>query len=148
MASLCAWMEEEGYGDSHLSNTDFSQYGFGEMPEDLLQAMDKGLGLFFKANTKAHLSAGALERRVLLFPVNDPSDVLSYPQLLARGFFQEVEGPDEHQFTTLGPWVHLSEEQMRLRKRAPRLGEHNQEIYESLGLNPNEIQNMRAEGAI
>lgn len=148
MASLCAWMEEEGYGDSYLSNTDFGQYGFGEMPEDLLQAMDKGLGLFFKANTKAHLSAGALERRVLLFPVNDPSDVLSYPQLLARGFFQEAEGPDEHKFTTLGPWVRLSEEQMRLRRRAPRLGEHNQEIYESLGLNPNEIQNMRAEGAI
>ena len=148
MAALCAWMEEEGYGDAYLSATDFGTYGFGEMPESLLEAMDVGLGRFFKGNTKAHLSAGALERRVLLFPVNDASDVLTYPQLAARGFFQQMEAPDGGTLTTLGPWVRSSEKPMSLRMRAPRLGEHNAEVYGSLGLSAGDIAGLQAGGVV
>ena len=108
--------------------------------------MSETLEAFFRSRTKRYLSEEAIKRRVLLFPVNDPADVCSYPQLAARGFFRETEAPDGGTMTTLGPWVKSSERPLQLR-RAPRLGEHTQEALTSVGFPPDEIAELRASGA-
>lgn len=146
MAALCAWMNEHGEGDSLLSGTDFAAYGFGQLPDDVLDAMSETLAAFFRPRSKRELSEEAIRRRVLLFPVNDPADVCSYPQLAARGFFREVEGPDGAPMTTLGPWVKSSGSPLALR-RAPRLGEHTEEVLREIGLSAEEIAELRAAGA-
>ena len=146
MAALCEWMDEHGEGHPLLSGTDFGAYGFGQLPDDVLDAMSETLEAFFRSRTKRYLSEEAIKRRVLLFPVNDPADVCSYPQLAARGFFRETEAPDGGTMTTLGPWVKSSERPLQLR-RAPRLGEHTQEVLTGLGFQPDEIADLRASGA-
>ena len=78
--------------------------------------------------------------------MNDPADVCSYPQLAARGFFREVEGPDGEPMTTLGPWVKSSRSPLALR-RAPRLGEHTEEVLREIGLSAAEVAELRAAGA-
>lgn len=128
MAALCEWMDHEGFGDPLLSGTDFAEIGFGQISEELLAAMNGGLGRFFKARTKAQLAAGALERRVLLFPVNDPADVFAYPQLEARRYFQQVESPTGEPYKTLGLFVRSSARPLSIRRRAPLLGEHTNEV--------------------
>ncbi|MCH7729291.1 MAG: MBL fold metallo-hydrolase, partial [Planctomycetes bacterium] len=60
MAALCQWMEEEGFPEPLLARTDFAAYGFGQLPEDVLDRMHEGLGRFFKARTKDYLSTNAL----------------------------------------------------------------------------------------
>ncbi len=146
MAALCAWMDEQGEGSALLSATDFAAYGFGQLPDDVLDAMSETLAAFFRPRTKRHLSEEAIRRRVLLFPVNDPADVCSYPQLAARGFFRQIEGPDGAPMTTLGPWIQSSERPLALR-RAPRLGEHTEEVLRELGLSARETADLRASGA-
>ena len=35
-----------------------------------------------------------MERRILLFPVATPKDILAHPQLEARGYFKELPHPE------------------------------------------------------
>ncbi len=128
MAALCAWMEEEGFGVPLLSETDFGSMGFGMITAELLEAMNVGLGRFFQANTKASLAEGALKRRVLLFPVNTPADVYNYPQLAARRYFQRIIPPSGEPYDTLGVFVRSSAKPLAIRRRAPTLGEHTDEV--------------------
>jgi len=129
MAALCAWMDEEQLGDAELTATDFGQIGFGQITSELLDAMNRGLGRFFRAKSKQELAQGALERRVLLFPVHDPGDVFGYPQLAARNYFQKIETADGGDaYDTLGSFVKASRKPLSIRRRAPTLGEHNDEV--------------------
>ncbi len=146
MAAMSAWMEEEGEGSALLSGTDFGAYGFGQLPDAVLEEMSVALEAFFKSRTKRRLSEEAIARRALLFPVNDPADVRAYPQLAARGFFREVEGPDGGALTTLGPWISASERPIAIR-RAPRLGEHTDEALAAAGLAPDDVRALREAGA-
>lgn len=139
MAALSAWMEEEKEGHPSLSSTDFGQFGFGQIPIELLDIMNTTLELFFKTRTKKYLSEEAIKRRVLLFPVNNPSDIYTYPQLLARGFFREIKMHNGQDIFTLGPWIQSSEYSLPV-TTAPTLGEHTDEILQSLGLSNDEIQ--------
>jgi crotonobetainyl-CoA:carnitine CoA-transferase CaiB-like acyl-CoA transferase len=132
MAALCAWMEEEGFGNPVLSATDFGAIGFGQISTELLEAMNQGLGAFFKAKTKAFLAEGALQRRVLLFPVNTPADIFAYPQLQARNFFQRIASPTGEPYETLGMFVKSSAKPLSIRRRAPMLGEHTSEVLSDL----------------
>jgi crotonobetainyl-CoA:carnitine CoA-transferase CaiB-like acyl-CoA transferase len=82
--------------------------------------------------------------------VATPHDLLQHPQLQDRSFFVPV--PHAELGTTLaypGAPYHLSETPWRLRRRAPLLGEHNDEIYGGeLGLSRAELAVLMAAGAI
>jgi crotonobetainyl-CoA:carnitine CoA-transferase CaiB-like acyl-CoA transferase len=146
MKALCAWMDEEGFGDAELSAIDFGAIGFGQITTEQLGFMNRGLGRFFASKTKKSLAAGALERRVLLFPVNDPADVFAYPQLAARGYFQDAEAPGGGTYVTLGSFIRASASPLTLRRRAPRLGEHRDEVLAEAGITADEISGLRATG--
>ena len=148
MAALCAWMDDEGYGDELLSATDFGAIGFGMISTELLDAMNRSLGRFFASKTKADLAEGALKRRVLLFPVNDPADVYAYPQLIARGYFQSIDPPTGEPYDTLGLFIRSSESPLGIKRRAPLLGEHTDEILSELGLSAADVDALREAGTV
>jgi crotonobetainyl-CoA:carnitine CoA-transferase CaiB-like acyl-CoA transferase len=105
---------------------------------------------FFLKHTQAELWAEAQRRRITLFPVATSRDLLEHPQLQATGFFVPVPHPELGE--TLGypgaPY-HLSATPWRLRRRAPLIGEHNEEIYSGeLGLSRAEVAVLMAAGAI
>ena len=139
MTNLSNWMDEEDVGHTVLRETDWGEIGFGQLSPELVEAMTPPLERFFMSKTKTHLAEQALERRILLFPVHDPKDVFSYPQLLARDFFRDAELPpidgESHTMKTIGPFISTGSF-----RRAPRIGEHNREIYQvEFGLSDKEI---------
>lgn len=142
MAALSAWMDETLEGHPLLSETDFGAYGFGQLPDEVLDAMSTTLKSFFLPRTKGYLSEEAIKRRVLLFPVNDPRDIRSYPQLAARGFFRQIEDSSGQDITTLGPWIRSSERPLPL-NGAPQLGEHTAEVIGSIPERPGQIRTKR-----
>ncbi len=48
----------------------------------------------------------------------------------------------------LGPWARSSAGAMCVARRAPRLGEHNEEVYGSLGLTAADLDGLRGRGVI
>jgi benzylsuccinate CoA-transferase BbsE subunit len=105
---------------------------------------------FFLQHPKAELAAEALHRDIILFPVYSPGDLLDHVQLHSRGFFTPLRhGELEDTLRYPGAPYRLSETPWQLRRRAPRIGEHNEAIYGGeLGLSRAELAVLMAAGAI
>ena len=78
------------------------------------------------------------------------ADIDRNPQLQARGFWQHVE--DRGSGKTLkypGGFAVINGQRLQIRRAAPRVGEHNTEVYGAeLGLNASEIAQLQADGVI
>jgi benzylsuccinate CoA-transferase BbsF subunit len=90
------------------------------------------LGKFFMNHTKDELLKLAVENRFQLGPCNNAADVLKHPQLEARKFWQEIDYPDIGRLKYPGGAVMSTQGYIGPRKRAPRIGEHNDEILKNL----------------
>lgn len=73
------------------------------------------------------------ERRICFAPVFTMADLPKQEQLRTRNFFVEVTHPRAGTLTHLGPPYQLKEPWWKIRRPAPLLGEHNEEVGASLG---------------
>jgi crotonobetainyl-CoA:carnitine CoA-transferase CaiB-like acyl-CoA transferase len=71
------------------------------------------------------------ERRICFAPVFTMADLATQEQLQARHFFVNVSHPRAGTLTHLGPPYQLQEPWWKIRRVAPLLGEHNQEVLGS-----------------
>jgi crotonobetainyl-CoA:carnitine CoA-transferase CaiB-like acyl-CoA transferase len=105
---------------------------------------------FFLTMTKREIYAEALKRRIFLAPVSNAADIAEDEQLKARDFWVTV--PHDtlgHSLTFPGEFAKMSATPIGSITRAPRVGEHNDEIYRGLlGLAPARIASLREIGAI
>ena len=149
--ALLAWMEEEGLGDDYLGQVNWEDLGYGEVRAEVMERCVGPLERFFATHTRAELTAGSVERRILMFPVATPGDILSHPQLEARDYFQELPHPElDTSVTYQGAFVKTDGTQrVGLRRRAPLIGEHTREVYmDELGLSPSDLATLRQGGAV
>jgi crotonobetainyl-CoA:carnitine CoA-transferase CaiB-like acyl-CoA transferase len=148
--NLVQWMSEAGHGDAYLESLDFTQLGYGTLDSAMLERVVPPIEHFIASLTKDELFKGAVDRRILLFPVATPQDIVENPQLAARNYFQEVTHPDlGTPVTFLGPPVGASETPVTYRRFPPKLGEHNVEIYgKELGLQLHERARLREANTI
>lgn len=83
-------------------------------------------------------------------PVSSPRDIVEHPQLEVRDYWQKLEHAD------LGVTLRypsrfclMSETPCELQRRAPHIGEHNQEIYQKeLGYSNEEMIALKQAGII
>jgi benzylsuccinate CoA-transferase BbsE subunit len=148
--NMIQWMEEEGLGDSSLAAFDWTTLGYGMITKDLLERVVPPVERFLMSHTKAELFEGAAKRRILLFPVATAKDIMHNTQLQARGYFRQVAHPDlATTITYPGPFVQASATPIKLRRLAPKVGEHNTDIYlNDLGLTRQELVRLREAGVI
>jgi crotonobetainyl-CoA:carnitine CoA-transferase CaiB-like acyl-CoA transferase len=77
------------------------------------------------------------------FPVNTPAEVARNPQYAARGYFVDCDHPVAGKLRMPGAPFILSRTPWRLRRPAPRLGEHNGEILgQRLGPKANGVEEI------
>ena len=105
---------------------------------------------FIKTKTKAELFEEALEKGILLAPLTNMKDVVESPQLAARGFWEQMEPPELGTTITYpGYPIKITEAPCRVQRRAPLIGEHNEEIYQKeLGFSKEELVALRSHGII
>ena len=83
-------------------------------------------------HTKAELLKLATENRFQLGPCNNAADILAYPQLEAREFWKEIEYPELGKTLKYpGGAVKTTQGYVGPKRRAPRIGEHNDEILKN-----------------
>ena len=81
-------------------------------------------------------------------PINDYGQALADPQVRANRLVQEVDSPVSGRQRVVGPPYRLSETPASVRRAAPGLGEHNDEVLASIGYRPAEIDALRRQGVI
>jgi len=99
-------------------------------------------------HTKAEIFKMCQDNRIPAAPVRTVKEVMEDPQLKARGFFIDVE----HRGGRLkypGACYQMGETPASIRRPAPRLGEHNEEIYcGRLGVPREELAALQKAGVI
>jgi crotonobetainyl-CoA:carnitine CoA-transferase CaiB-like acyl-CoA transferase len=83
-----------------------------------------------------------------VFPVQNLAEVMATPQFTVRQFFLPQEIPGAGAVSLPGPPFKMSLTPWSLRRPAPRLGQHNAEVYGALGLSTAELTRLREEGVI
>jgi crotonobetainyl-CoA:carnitine CoA-transferase CaiB-like acyl-CoA transferase len=149
LAAMVGYMDECGMAPDWLRTYDWSSYNHNEIDDAEIVRLEKAFGAFFATRTMRELYREALARRILLAPCNDAREILEHEQLRDRGLFVTLEYPEfgasiEHpaffaRMEPAGP---------ALRRRAPRIGEHNAEVYGELGIEEAELGRLRSEGVL
>ena len=144
------WMADEGSPDEYLLSLDFRAMGYGMITSETMNRIVPPVSRFLLERTKQQLFDGAIERRILLFPVATLGDILENPQLEARGFFETVESREfDARLTMLGPFARASAAPLKPGGKAPKRGQHNAEIYvDELGLARSDLIRLASAGVI
>ena len=72
-------------------------------------------------------------------PIYAPEELLAHPHLEAVGLFQQTEHPTEGPLREMRPATRFSATPLSLRRHAPTLGEHTDEVLREAGLTPEDI---------
>ena len=81
-------------------------------------------------------------------PINDYAEVFDDPQILARSLVVETNHPTLGQISTLGTPLKLSETPLSPGRPGPLLGQHTDEVLLDFGFAVDDIDTLRASGAI
>jgi len=144
-AALTRWMASEGMVGETLGAVDWMEFEWQTVTQDVVDEITKDFNRFFKAHTKAELFEGAQERGIMIYPVFTPKDMLEFSQLAARNYWVKVEYPEgEAAVTHPGPFMAAVGAPRAANRRAPFIGEHNEEVYlGELGLSRHDLSILK-----
>lgn len=139
------WMDEKGMATDYLKTEDWDNFEPNGKTQAEYDQITEPVGRFLRGLTKKEFLEGAVKRRIMGYPVSTARDIMENPQLAHREVWQEVEHPGlDATITYPGSWVKMSRSPCGIRRPAPKIGEHNQEIYiKELGMNGEELERLK-----
>jgi crotonobetainyl-CoA:carnitine CoA-transferase CaiB-like acyl-CoA transferase len=128
LRACVAWMQESGEAPEWLAAYDWDRYNHNTLADAEIARLEQAFGAFFAKRSRRELYAGALARRILLAPCNDSAEVLAHEQLRSRSLFVRVEHAEDGALELPDFFAKTADGAIRIRRRAPRLGEHQHEV--------------------
>ncbi len=128
-AALVAWMAEEGVNDPLLTAKDWTGNDAFRISQEDYDAVSAIIGRFVRGKTTADLMARAVRDNILLAPISSVSQILDNPHFRARSYFEKLV--DDVRGVALdypAVWAGFSRTPIAPLRRAPKAGEHTQEI--------------------
>jgi formyl-CoA transferase len=120
-------------------------------PAKLTANMGQLAGIFdevFSAQPMAHWSEAFNGVHVTFGVVREPQEVINDPQLRANDIVVPLEGAGGKLTSTISSPIQMRGVAKVAAKRAPALGEHNEEVLTHLGFSAVEIDGLRASGTL
>jgi crotonobetainyl-CoA:carnitine CoA-transferase CaiB-like acyl-CoA transferase len=149
-SGLIQWMADENMATDFLKNMDWEALDYQTVTQEVIDQIEAPTRAFFLAHTKSELLAGAVKYRVLFYPQFTTADILTDIQLMDRGFWNEAPHPELG--TTIkypGAFAVTSEAPPQIFRRAPHIGEHNQDIFgEELHFSEEKLTRMKQTGIL
>ena len=151
---LMDWIYEEGFCDKAVQQMDWVEMGgllFGGDPKTLedYERLKLILEDFTKTKTKEELFQNALDRGLLVAPVTTIDEVVESEQLESRQYWTTVDHEEMGKaFAYPGPFAKFSEQPIAYKRRPPKIGEHNAEVYGELGLDAQALAELQNKGII
>ncbi len=131
--SLTRWIDEEGMADEFLRSVDWNGFDPRNVPQEFHDKIENSMGRFFMEHTKKELHEGAQKRGIHLQMVSTFRDIMESEQLKARRFWVNIQHPElKRSITYPGPFIVASKSPIKLKHRAPMLGEHNADVFNRL----------------
>ena len=135
MAPLTEWMAEEGTAPGWLLEIDWDGWRAPDPEEEAgraeqFQEFQRLVLEFAASKTKDELYLRAVRDGMFIAPCNSAGDIARSVQLEARDFWTKVDYPAHgRSLTHLGPFIKMSESPILVRRPAPEVGEHNEEVF-------------------
>ncbi len=151
---LMDWIYEEGFCDKEVQQMDWVDMGgglFGGDPKTLedYERLKLIVEDFTKTKTKEELFQNALDRGLLVAPVTTIDEVVESEQLESRQYWTAVDHEEMGKaFAYPGPFAKFSEQPIDYKRRPPKIGEHNAEVYGELGLDAQALAELQNKGII
>ncbi len=144
------WMEEKGITSDWIKAQDWDKFDPALATQEDFNHIMEPVSRLLQGLTKAEFLEEAVKRRIMGYPVSDAKDIIESPQLRAREVWQNIEHPElSAEITYPGPWAKFSESSCGISRRAPLIGEHNDEIYtQGLGISAEELTVLKQAGVI
>jgi crotonobetainyl-CoA:carnitine CoA-transferase CaiB-like acyl-CoA transferase len=101
----------------------------------------------FASHTLAEWREILATQRGVWSVVQTPREVMEDPQVLANGYVQEVVAADGSTFKLVTTPLQFGE-QPGAPTRAPGLGEHTEDVLQEVGLQMDEILDLKIKGAV
>ena len=152
VGKLAPWLLEAGTVDSEwLESEDWTTYDFrvyrgGDFVIPLNE-LTETFRRFFATKTKRELFSPGLELGVTIAPVLTLDELQTFEQLIERGYFVDIKLPSGESARTPGAFARPNNSPFEIRHPAPRLGEHNEEIFDELKNAPRKRIALHADGA-
>ena len=135
LSGLSVWMAEEGVAPDWLLGIDWEEWNFTSVSRSDpgsfadFEAVQGEFESFVATKTKLDLFLRAIELGMLLAPCHTVEDIALSEQLEARKFWYDIDYPPlGRKLTHLGPFIKFGSSPIQIRRPAPRLGEHNDEV--------------------
>ena len=137
---LMEHIHAEGFCDAATRDKDWIGFGArllgGEEPPEELDRVTSIVATFAKSRTKDELLRAALERVLMIAPVAGIDELVGSEQLAARDYWQPAEQPERGLSAPVaratlrhpGPFARFSAAPIAYRRRAPAIGEHDDEV--------------------
>ncbi len=144
--TLVEWLDGEGMA----SDLTAERWRDGEYRTQHLDHILEVLQRWSQTHTTAELFELGQLMHFPWAPVASPGEVSCSPQLEARGFFVPVAHPEaDTQFTYPGAPCRFSRSPWGIKRRAPLIGEHNNQVYHrELGLTLEELGELSSRNVI
>jgi len=119
------------------------------MTEELADECDNLIMPWLKQRTKDEIFSLCRENKIPFAPLRTIDELLKDPQLEARTFFVDVDRKETGRIKYPGAPFKLSRTPWAIEQGAPRLGEHNEDVFvRRLGFSKEQLVTLRQSGVI
>lgn len=151
--ALFAWMREEDACDDATASWDWvtlpQRIEADEIDEADIERARTMVGKFLSRYTKHELVEIAIRRKILLAPIATTEDLVKSPHHAARNFFETIEEVPGRRLTLPGPFAFTDGKGFVPNSPAPRIGQHNIDVYTNLcGLSQHEVAALCEKGVL
>ena len=149
---MAAWVVASGHAPPDITDLDWSAFpasaGDDAQAARLLRALIDGLTALAGESTKDLIGRAAREHQFFAAPLLDMAEVASFEQYAARGLWATQPLPEGRQVQAPVRFARFSDYSIELRRPAPPLSGHTQEVLAEAGYSGTEIQALFAHGIV
>lgn len=149
MNALVKWMSELNQADV-LKDVDWGSLHLSTISQEDLDIWEQVIEKFFMNFTLDELEREAIARGIPMARLNRINHVADDEQLVAREFWKQLPVADSKETISFPGFPYLTnQDNVRVRTRAPLIGEHNNEIYvKELRLSTEKMTSLKQSGII
>lgn len=124
---LAEWMDEKGFAPEWLKAIDWSKFAVTALTQEEVDRLEEPIGRFLSSLSRQEFLDGVLARQMLGYPVSTVAEIAEDQQLAAREFWSEITD-GTRTLKAPGGFAIINGRRLAAGRRAPSIGEHNEEI--------------------